>query len=102
MGSRVRSQKTTDLPVGSVEERREGSRTYLIVQETRAKQSVVESWDDAIKITNRLLGRLDRTLRKMNADLAALNARLGEGIRRTDAKIEANQRLLDALVKDRT
>ena len=62
-----------DLPVGSVVEQRQGNRTVLIVQEARGKTSVVETWDDAFELTNRLLGRLKETLEEMNADMSTLN-----------------------------
>jgi hypothetical protein len=35
----------------------------------------------------------------MNADISAVNKRLARGLRKTDAKIKRNQRLLDKLVK---
>jgi len=59
--------------VGSVVEQRQGNRTVLIVQEARGKTSVVETWDDAFELTNRLLGRLKETLEEMNADMSTLN-----------------------------
>jgi hypothetical protein len=90
-----------DLPVGSVVEQRRGSRTYLIVQESPGKQSVIESWDDGLDVTNRLLGRLKATVEEISADMSLTNERLAQNIRHTEAKIETNQRLLDELVADR-
>ena len=89
------------LPVGSVVEQRQGSRTFLVVQETSETATRIESWDDGSKLVNRLLGRLGKTLKEMNADISALNKRLEVGLRRTDAKIRANQRLLEQLVNGR-
>ena len=87
------------LPVGSVVEQRQGDRAFLIVQETPDTASIVESWADGVDVANRLLGRLRQTLEDMNADMSAFNERLAAGLRETDAKIAANQRLLDEIVK---
>src|SRR6266852_5971848 len=84
------------LPVGSVIERRQGDRTFLVVQETPDRMTVIESWDDGIDLANRLLGRLKRTLDDMNAEITTSNQR---GLRETGAKIAANRRLLDEIVK---
>src|SRR3954469_14423386 len=100
MAPRFRPPPTSsDLPAGSVIEQRQGSRTFLVVQESRGKSSVIESWEDGFELTNRLLGRLKDSVEDMNADISALNKRLTAGIRETNSKIKANQRLLDALVK---
>lgn len=88
-------------PVGSVTVQRQGNRTFLVVQETPDSTSVVESWEDAFGLADRLLGRLQGTLDEMNADLSAFNRRLAVELRKTSAKIAANQRLLDQLVKGR-
>ena len=87
------------LPVGSVIERRQDGRMYLVVQETPDKASIVESCDDALDVINRLLGRLKRTLEDMNTDMEACNERLAAGLRETGAKIVANGRLLDEIVR---
>ncbi len=86
------------LPVGSVVERRQDGRTFLLVQETPDRTSVIESWDDGLDVVNRLLGRLKGTLENMNADMTASNERLAAGLRETGAKIAANQRLLDKII----
>ena|SRR6266853_1820551 len=87
------------LPVGSVIEQRQGDRTFLVVQETPDRTSVIESWDDGIDLANRLLGRLKQTLDDMNVGMMASNERLAVGLRETGAKIAANRRLLDEIVK---
>jgi aminoglycoside phosphotransferase len=87
------------LPVGSVVEQRQDGRTFLVVQETPDRVTIIETWDDGIDVVNRLLGRLKRTLDNMNVDMAASNKRLAAGLRKTSAKIAANQRLLDEIVK---
>jgi hypothetical protein len=87
------------LRVGSVIEQRQDGRTFLLVQETPDRTSVIESWDDALDVANRLLGRLKRTLEDMNAGMTKSNKRLTVGLRETGAKIAANQRLLDKIVK---
>jgi hypothetical protein len=89
------------LPVGSVVEQRQGGRTFLTVRETDDTTSVVESWDDAFDVANRILKRLGGTLDEMNADMAEFNKRFAAGLRETGAKIAANQRLLDELLKSR-
>jgi aminoglycoside phosphotransferase len=89
------------LPVGSVVERRQGGRTFLIVQEASGVSSTVESWEDGIDVANRILGRLNHTLEAMNADMSTFNDRLTAGLRETGAKIASNQRLLDEIVKGR-
>ena len=90
------------LPVGSVVEQRQGGRTFLVVQETEGRRSTIESWEDGLEVTNRLLKRARKGLKEINADVSALNKRLTEGARKIDAKIKSNQRLLDKLVKGRT
>ena len=89
------------LPVGSVIEQRQGGRSFLIVQESERKTSTIECWEDGLEITDRLLRRARRSLEGMNADVSALNKRLTGGMRKIDAKLRSNQRLLDKLVKDR-
>jgi hypothetical protein len=88
------------LPVGSVVEQRHGDRAFLVVQETEEKRSTIESWEDGLEVTNRLLRRAGKSLQEMNADVSALNKRLTKGARKIDAKIKSNQRLLDKLIKD--
>ena len=90
----------TGLPVGSVVEQRRGGRIFLIVQETEGKRSTIESWEDGLEVTNRLLSRARESLEEMNADVSALNKSLTEGARKIGAKIKSNQRLLDKLIKD--
>jgi gas vesicle protein len=87
------------LPAGSVVEQKQGGRTVLIVQESPSKRSMVEIWEDGLKVTNRILGRLQSILREMNEDMARTNERLTAGIRDTTAKIKANQHLLDKLLE---
>ena len=87
------------LPVGSVIEQRQGDRTVLVVQETDDRTSTIESWDDGLDLANRLLGRLKQALEGINAGMATSNERLTRGIRETSAKIAANGRLLDEMVK---
>ena len=87
------------LPVGSVIERRQDGRTFLVVQEAPDKTSIIESWEDAFDLVNRLLGRLKATLEEMNADMSASNERLTAGLRKTAAKVAANQRRLEKLIK---
>jgi hypothetical protein len=99
-GPRPPRPTTHDLPVGSVVEQRQGSRTVLVVQESRSKSSIVESWEDGFELTNRLLRRLKNSVEQMNADMSLLNERLTAGIRETNSRIKANQRLLDKLVKN--
>jgi hypothetical protein len=86
------------LPVGTVVERRDGDRAYLVVQETPERGTVIESWEDALGFLNRVLGRINAQLMDMNADMAAFNERLAAERRNTAAQIEANQRELDELV----
>jgi hypothetical protein len=69
------------------------------VQETSGRRSTIESWEDGLEVTNRLLRRARKSLEQMNADVSALNKRLTVGTRKIDAKIKSNQRLLDELVK---
>jgi hypothetical protein len=95
-GSRSRPKHP---PVGSVVEQRQGGRTFLLVHETPDTVSVIESWPDAFDVADRVLGRLKKTLEEMNIDMSAFNQRLAAGLRETDAKIKANQRLLDELIK---
>jgi hypothetical protein len=89
------------LPVGSVVEQRRDGRTVLLVQETPETATVVESWEDALDLANRLLARIGRILDQMNADRSALNQGLAESLAVTGAKIAENQRLLDRLINDR-
>ena len=89
-------------PVGSVVEQRQGGRTYLIVQETPDTASKIESWTDAFELANRLLGKIKGTLEDINTNMDKSNQRLNSGLRRTGAKIAANQRLLDGIVKGRS
>jgi hypothetical protein len=89
------------LPVGSVVEQRQGDRTFLVVQETADRTSIIESWDQGLDLANRLLGRLNQALDDINAGMAASNERLTRGIDETSAKIAANGRLLDEIVKSR-
>jgi hypothetical protein len=86
-------------PVGTVVEQRQGDRTYLIVQETYDTASKIESWTDALDVANRLLGRIKDTLQDINTSMDRSNQRLTSGLRRTSAKVAANQRQLDAIVK---
>jgi len=88
------------LPVGSVVEQRQGGRSFLLVQESERKISTIESWEDGLELTNRLLRRARKSLDEMNADVSALNKRLMKGARKIDAKVKSNQRLLDKLIKD--
>jgi aminoglycoside phosphotransferase len=90
------------LPVGSVVEQRHDGRTFLVVQETEGRRSTIESWEDGLEVTNRLLRRARKSLEEMNADVSALNKRLTKGVRNIDAKIKSNQRLLDRLIKGHT
>jgi hypothetical protein len=87
---------------GSVIEQNQGDRAFLIVQESPARRSVVETWDDLMEVCNRLLGRINTTLREMNADLATFDQKLSRDLRKTAAKIATNQRLLDELVAGRS
>jgi hypothetical protein len=87
------------LPVGSVIEQRQGDRMVLVVQETNDRTSTIESWDDGLDLANRLLGRLRQALEGINSGMATSNERLTNGIRETSAKIAANGRLLDEIVK---
>jgi hypothetical protein len=89
----------SEFPVGSVVEQKKGNRTYLIVQETPSMKTIVESWEDGLDVANRLLVRLKVALGEMNSDVAAVNEHLAEGVRKTRAKIKANQRLLDELIE---
>jgi hypothetical protein len=89
-------------PVRSVVEQRRGSRTYLVVQETPDTTSKIESWTDAFDVTNRLLGRIKVSLEDINTSMDKSNQRLTSGLRKTGAKIAANQRLLDEIVKGRS
>jgi|SRR5690242_9790523 hypothetical protein len=88
------------LPVGSVAEQRQGGRSFLLVQESEQKTSRIESWEDGLELTNRLLKRAHKSIKEMNADVSALNKRLTKGARKLDTKIKSNQRLLDKLIKD--
>jgi hypothetical protein len=90
------------LSVGSVVEQKRGGRPVLVVKEAPDTTSVIESWEDAFDVSNRLLGRLKKTLTEMNADMASFNRRLATDLRKTSAKIAGNQRLLDELVKARS
>ena len=90
------------LPVGSVVEQRHGGRIFLVVQEAEGRRSTIESWEDGLEVTNRLLRRARKSLDEMNADVSALNKRLTKGARNIDAKIKSNQRLLDRLTKGHT
>ena len=87
------------LPVGSVIEQRQDGRTFLVVQEAPDRTSIIESWDDALDVASRLLGRIKATLDDMNAGMSASNERLSAGLRETAAKIAANQRLLEKMIK---
>jgi hypothetical protein len=89
-------------PVRSVVEQRRGGRTYLVVQETPDTTSKIESWTDAFDVTNRLLGRIKVSLEDINTSMDKSNQRLTSGLRKTGAKIAANQRLLDEIVKGRS
>jgi hypothetical protein len=89
-------------PVRSVVEQRQGGRTYLVVQETPDMTSKIESWTDAFDVANRLLGRIKDTLEDIGTNLDKSNRRLTSGLRKTGAKIAANQRLLDEVVKGRS
>jgi hypothetical protein len=89
------------LPVGSVIEQRRGDQIRLVVQESSGKTSIIESWDDSMDVSNRLFGRIRTTLEQMNSNLAAFDQKLAADMRKTSAKIDANQRLLDELVKGR-
>src|ERR1700730_12945464 len=88
--------------VRSVFAQRRGGRTYLVVQETPDTTSKIESWTDAFDVTNRLLGRIKVSLEDINTSMAKSNQRLTSGLRKTGAKIAANQRLLDEIVKGRS
>jgi hypothetical protein len=87
------------LPVGSVIEQRQDGRTFLVVREAPDRTSIIESWDDALDVASRVLGRIKATLDDMNASMAASNERLSAGLRETAAKIAANQRLLEKIIK---
>jgi hypothetical protein len=89
-------------PVRSVVEQRRGGRTYLVVQETPDTTSKIESWTDAFNVTNRLLGRIKDSLEDINTSMDKSNQRLTSVLRKTGAKIAANQRLLDEIVKGRS
>ncbi len=99
--ARVLSRKSKNQPVGSVAVQRHGDRTFLVVQETPDRVSLIESWEDAFELVGRLLGRIGVTLNEMNAELSAFNRRSAANLRKTRAKVTANQRLLDKLVKAR-
>lgn len=90
------------LPVGSVIEQGRGEQAYLVVQEAADRTSIIASWDDLMDFTNRVLRRVGATLDQMNADLAAFNEKLSKDVAGTTAKIAANQRLVDELVKGRS
>jgi hypothetical protein len=85
--------------VKSVVEQRRGGRTYLVVQETPDTTSKIESWADAFEVANRLLDRINDTLEDIGTNLDKSNRRLTLGLRKTGARIAANQRLLDEMVK---
>ncbi len=87
------------LPVGSVIEQRQDGRTFLVVREAPNRTSIIESWDDALDVASRVLGRIKATLDDMNASMAASNERLSTDLRETAAKIAANQRLLEKIIK---
>jgi hypothetical protein len=97
--ARVTAHKTRNSPVGSVAVQQRGGRAVLLVQETSEKVSVIESWEDAFDLIARLLNRIKGTLNEMNLELSAYNRRSAVDLRRTRAKIAANQRLLDKIVK---
>ena len=97
--ARALSRKSKNLPVGTVALQKRGDRTVLVVQETTEKVSVIESWEEALDLVARLLGRVSKALNEMNADLVESNRRSAAVRRKTKAKIAANQRLLDRLVK---
>jgi hypothetical protein len=88
--------------VGAVVEQRQGGRAYLVVQETPDRASKIESWMDAFDVGNRLLGRIKDMVDGINTAMDKSNQRLSSGLRRTGAKIAANQRLLDEIVKGRS
>ena len=87
------------LPVGSVIEQRQDGRTFLVVQESPDKILIIDSLEDALDLLNRLLARIQATLDDMNASMSASNESLSAGLRQTDRKIAANQRLLEKLIR---
>ncbi len=88
------TEATERLPVGSVIEYELDERTVLLVQEAPDRTTIVESWEDALDLANRVLGRVVDTLDEVIAERSAINQRL-ESI---SAKIGENQRVLDRLV----
>jgi len=87
------------LPVGSVIEQRQDDRTFLVVQEAPDRTAIIESWDDGLDLIARLLGQVNQSLELMIADNAVFIEQLAAGLDETGAKIAANQRLLDSLIK---
>ena len=87
------------LPVGSVVEQQQDGRTFLVVQEAPDRTSIIESWEDGFDLVNRLLRRLKGTLEEMNAEMSAFNKRLTANLHKTTAKVAANQRLLEKIIK---
>ena len=87
------------LPVGCVIEQWQDGQTFLVVQEAADRTAIIESWDDGLGLIARLLARVNQTLNLMTANNAVFNERLAAAQNETGAKIAANQRLLDSLVK---
>lgn len=90
------------LEVGDIVERRQNGRFVLLAQEHDGPATVITTVDEGFDLVDRGLGRAATALRDAVDETSAFNLRLGHALAETSARIDANQRALEALVASRS